>query len=236
MNVLVAALVSVLLITGPGIAADITIVADEWAPYCGRHDAAQPGYGVELVKQIFEAAGYSLVYRIKPWTRAIADTRAGKHNAIIGAFKEEAPDFVFPEEEFGVAVYAVYARAGNDWKYDGLASLRGLSIGVIKDYSYGEAFNSYFKKNTARVQYVHGQNPLYQNLRKLLSGRIDVLIAVEDVISYKAKEMGVSAEIVNAGRTGVRGKLYVAFSPAVPESVNYAGIVTEGIRRLRGLR
>ncbi|BBO92811.1 hypothetical protein DSCOOX_59910 [Desulfosarcina ovata subsp. ovata] len=202
-----------LLFTAPVYADEIIIVADEWPPYCGKAGSTYPGYGVEIAKQVFEAAGHKFKYLNIPWTRAIKETRAGKYNAIIGAYKEEAPDFVFPEEEFGVSRYAFYSKRGSLWTYSGIESLQSKKIGLIKGYSYGQELNAYFEKNAQRVQYVSGDDPLSMNIRKLLAGRFDTLIAGENVMTYKIKEMGVVGEVINSGVTDISANLYIAFSP-----------------------
>ena len=217
----------------PAMADEITIVADKWAPYCGKPNSTHPGYGIEITKHVFEKAGHTVLYKIVPWSRAIMDTRAGKFNAIIGAFKKEAPDFVFPEEEFGMTKNTFFAASGSTWRYKGLKSLQTMEIGVIKGYSYGEELDTYLKENTQQVQYVHGEDPLLKNIRKLLAGRFDVLIEDENVLLQKVKEMGVADKVVNVGGTGVSGKVYIAFSPIISNSKQYAEIFTKGIRKLK---
>ena len=225
--------VFILLFTPPVSAAEIIIVADEWPPYCGKAGSTYPGYGVEIAQQIFEEAGHTFKYFNIPWIRAINETRKGNYSAIIGAYKEEAPDFVFPEEEFGVSRYAFYAKQGSLWKYAGLESLQSKKIGLIKGYSYGEELNAYFDENAHRIQYVSGSDPLYQNIKKLLAGRFDTLIAGENVMVYKIKQMGVVGEVINVGVTDISANLYIAFSPTKRESAKYAEIFSNGIRNLK---
>ena len=222
-----------LLLATPVPSAEISIVADEWQPYCGKAESTSPGYGIEIAKQVFEAAGHTFKYLNLPWTRAIKDTRVGKYNAIIGAYKEEAPDFIFPEEEFGVSRYAFYAKRGSLWTYIGIESLQSKNIGLIKGYSYGEELNAYFEENAQRVQYAYGDDPLYQNIKKLLAGRFDALITGESVMIYKIKEMGVVGQVINVGVTNISGNLYIAFSPNNDKPVEYAEVFSKGIRNLK---
>jgi len=233
MNLRIVLFIVTLMSAAPLSADEITLVADEWAPYCGRAGSPQPGYGVELARQVFEAAGHTLHYLNVPWTRAIKETREGRYSAIIGAYKEEAPDFVFPKEAFGVSRYAFYTKSGSRWTYVGIESLRSIQVGLIKGYSYGDELNGYFNENPQWVQYVTGDDPLTQNIRKLLAGRFDALIAGENVMAYKIREMGVAGEVVQAGVTNISGNLYIAFSPRMTKSVAYADIFSMGIRELK---
>ena len=226
-------IVCILVSASPAWSDEISIAADEWSPYCGKPESEYPGYGIEIAHQIFSAAGHTVVYQIMPWKRAITDTRAGKLNAIIGAYKEEAPDFIFPEEEFGIAKYAFYTQKGNTWRYYGLASLQGIRIGLIRGYSYGEELDALFMQGALNVQYVSGSDPIAQNIKKLLAQRIDVAIANENVFTFKAKQMGVFDMISTAGDPGVSGNLYIGFSPIIAASGEYAQIFTKGMRELK---
>lgn len=70
--------------------------------------------------------------------------------------------------------------------------MREVRIGAIKGYSYGEKLDLFFMENPQRVQFVHGVDPISQNIKKLLGGRFDVLIASENVVLHKSKIMGVA--------------------------------------------
>jgi len=74
---------------------------------------------------------------------------------------------------------------------------------LIKGYSYGEELNVYFVKNAQRVQYVSGNDPHLLNIKKLLAGRFDTLMAGGNVMTYKIKQMGVEGEVVNVGVTDI---------------------------------
>jgi polar amino acid transport system substrate-binding protein len=172
-------------------------------------------------------------YKVVPWKRAIVEARKGNYNAIIGAFKEDAPDFVFPEEEFGMSRFAFFVKKGTKYKYSELKSLLKMKIGLIKGYSYGEKEDKFFKENQKIIQYAHGSDPLSQNIKKLLHGRITVVGEDPNVFLEKAAGMGVADQIINVGDTGTANKIYIAFSPKNPKSKEYAKILTEGIRKLK---
>lgn len=132
----------------------ITIRADEWCPYnCEPHSDA-PGFMVEIAIRIFEEKGHTVDYAIMPWARAIQDTRKGKYNAIIGAGKEDAPDFVYPDIEQAQMVNVFYVKAGVPWTYQGVASFAGKVLGVIKDYTYIEEIDTYINENTKNSKQV----------------------------------------------------------------------------------
>ena len=213
----------------------IVIVSDDWCPINCVPNTEKPGYLVELARTIFKEAGHNLVYKKVPWERAIKSTRKGQYNGIIGAFVGDAPDFVFPKNEQGAIGNSFFIKKDNTWKYTGIASLSNVKIGVIQGYDYGEEMNKYIKDNdkSKKVQLVSGDTALEKNIRKLIKGRIDAILETESVFLYKINEMGVSDKIISAGKAVEPEKAYIAFSPAIPESKEYAKILSDGIEKLR---
>ena len=228
-------LMCLIVVIVPIFADKLTVVSDYWIPYNGDPKAEKPGYGIEILVKIFEDAGHTVVYKILPWNRAILTTRNGDYNAIIGAIIDDAPDFVYPEEEFGISDDCYFVTNESTWEYKGVESFNGLEVGLIKDYSYGTEIDKYFKDNPARGQYVYGDDPLEQNIDKLITGRINVLIEDANVLLAKANKMGVADKIKEAKsiKSTDDSRIFVAFSPSNPKSKEYAKIYTEGIKKLK---
>lgn len=218
---------------GVSMADTIIIVADAWPPYNGIPGSPEPGYGIEVARIIFEKHGHQVVYRLEPWNRAVLETRSGKFTAVIGANIEDAPDFIFPEEEFGVSRRDFWVLADSPWRFTGERSLLAVRIGAIKGYSYGENMDRFFRDHPRRVEYVFGADPLGQNIQKLLRERIDTTIENRNVFLQKIKKMGLRDRIISAGSSGSVDNLYIAFSPNNDRSGQYAALFTEGIRRLK---
>ena len=106
----------------------VTLWADEWCPYNCAPNSQQEGYVVEIAKKSFDIANskdksakYLVVYKTKNWQRSIKNTRAGKKNydGIIGAFVDDAPDFIFPKEELGIASNHFFVPVESKWKFEG---------------------------------------------------------------------------------------------------------------------
>ena len=132
--------VSVVLLAGSALAATLTVRADNWPPYNSDPANAKPGYMVEVLKEIFEAQGVTIDYKLMPWTRALNDVNSGKYDAVIGTDRSESKGMVFPAESFGTLDNAMFVRRDKAWKYSGVASLKGLRLGVIDGYGYNEEF------------------------------------------------------------------------------------------------
>jgi polar amino acid transport system substrate-binding protein len=81
-----------------------------------------------------------------------------------------------------------------------------------------------------------GDNALEQNIEKLLSGQIDVVVEAGSVfINFFAAKGMISSldQIRDAGEAGEKDDLYIAFSPKNGKSKDYAEILSKGIDGLR---
>ena len=205
----------------------ITLVADSWCPYNCEPGDAMPGILVEAAVAILGAAGHQVDYQLTDdWDAAIEEARAGKFGGIIGAAKEDAPDFLFPEEEMALSVNLLYVRKGDAWRYDGLDSLQGKKVMGLTSYSYGEEIDEWMKENGLFV------DTLEQAVEALLGGQADVVLENEYVMSLFALQLHVLDAIEEGGKLE-EDYVYVAFSPAFPESKAYADLMTQGMREMK---
>ncbi|WP_426417128.1 substrate-binding periplasmic protein [Aestuariirhabdus sp. LZHN29] len=213
----------------------ITFVADEWAPFNGVPNSEMEGYMVDVARAVFEPQGYKVIYRNLPWTRAVAETREGHYNAVIGASRSDAQGFVFPEEELNRNRLSFYVKKDSDWKFTGIDSLNSVRIGVVAGYDYRDWFREFMAKKPSNIATIHGDRPLERNINKLVLGRIDVVVDTAAAIRWSAKQAGMMDEIISAGddHIGDVAYIYHAFSPHLPTSQTYADILDEGIRTMR---
>lgn len=210
---------------------DVVIAADEWCPYNCVADSDRPGFMVEIARAAFEPTGRRVEYRVLNWARAIQLGRQGDIHGIIGAFRGDAPDFVFPDEPLGLSGNGLFVKADDPWRYTGPNSLSGRRVGVIRGYDYGN-YNLPLR-DYADVDVVSGNDALTVNIRKLLLGRIDSFIEDIYVARYRLEQMEVADKVVMAVDRPDHVEAFIAFSPALPDSALYAEILTTAVRRLR---
>ena len=208
-------------------AAQITLVADTWCPYNCEPDSELPGFMVEAATLILGAAGHEVKYSlINDWDQAMEDARAGTYAGIVGASISDAEDFIYPEESMGVSRNLMYARKGDAWKYGGPASLSGKKAVALSGYTYGDEVDGWLKDNATYVE------TLEQAVEALLSEKADVLFENEYVMSLFALQNNIQDSIEVAGELE-SDDVYVGFSPAFPESKEYANILTEGLKAMK---
>ena len=83
----------------------VTILSDKWYPVNGDPTSSKPGYMIDIAQVILKTNGHFLDYRLAPWTRSISEVRKGRADCIVGAYKEDATDFIFPENSWGKAQF-----------------------------------------------------------------------------------------------------------------------------------
>jgi len=220
----------------------ITIIADEWCPYNCQPESASPGMGIEIAEQVFGSAGIKVEYKLYPWTEALQRVREGKDSAVIGAFRTDAPDFIFPAIPFSFSRQCFYTRQDSDWKFKNIASLNGLVLGVIDGYSYGNLVDAYIRdhRDSDRV-YISRNTPaamtggtagLTDLIARIKEGGIDVLIEDRNVLSYDLGDDTPEQALRDAG-CFPSSSVYIAFSPATPDkSLRYIRLLDRGMRRM----
>lgn len=238
MRTIIGLLACICVLTLPVGADVISLRADEWCPYNCDPGSDESGYMIEIVTLVFEKAGHTIDYQTLSWSRAVLDAQTGKYTGLIGATKAEVPEFIFPEEPLGVASDFLWVKKGNPWRYAGVDSLKQIKLGAIQDYDYGEEVLAYMDehKDSLSVQVAVGEKALEKNITKLEMGRIDALIENKAVFQYTVHGLAKADLFEEAGEisdTLENNLVYIAFSPALPQSQEYARILTEGIRELR---
>lgn len=218
---------------------EITIVADEWCPFTCADDNSKQGILVDIVREALSRHGVKVEYKTMPWTRAIAETRAGKHSAIVGASPEEALDFIYPSLPQAVSHLAFYSLKENPWKYDhnDKKSLEKISFGAVADYSYNKTIDEYIakhKKEPAHVQLAYGEDALEVNIKKLMAGRIGAILEEDMVMRRYLEEKKLSDKLV---RVGVLPEdrssfLYIAFSPHDANASTYTWLIDQEMLRM----
>ncbi len=213
----------------------VRILADEWYPMNGQPDSEKPGYMIELAKAIFEPQSITVNYRITPWERAVQRTRVGANDCVVGAYKEDTPDFIFPDEHWGIDIVHLYKLKSDPWRYDGkLSSFANRSVGIIKGYRYGDAFDEYAEKHAGTLfEYVSGEDGLDKNIRKLLSLRIDTLVESRLVMEAKIKESSDFNSVVSAGPLTTGFPMYIACSPATVNGKRFINLVNTFMPKIK---
>jgi len=86
----------------------ITVRADAWPPYNDQPNSKLPGYMIEIAEYAFKKNGYQLDYQLLSWERSLEQVATGEIDCVVGAYKSEARNFIFPKNSFGEEYVAFY--------------------------------------------------------------------------------------------------------------------------------
>lgn len=214
----------------------IVIAADIWCPVNCEPKSATPGYAIEIAQKTFKDKTIQVEYKVMPWSRAIAEAEKGNIQAIVGAFKGDAPHFIYSQEELGLIGNSFFTNVNNDWYFQDIESLKEIILGTIKDYEYGDAVSKYAanKENIEKIVEITGGNHvLSRSMNMLMANRIDLIVESDIVFWYQAKKAYLANNFKFAGEASKPTKMYIAFAPNSKNSKNYAKILSEGIVNLR---
>ncbi len=212
----------------------ITVVGDKWCPFNCSDDPGNRGILVERAAAALADANIGIRYLELPWSRAIAEVRAGEIDAIVGAGPEETPDFHFPARPLAIARHSFFTLPSSDWQYTGLESLAQVRLGVIQDYSYGTLFNDYIQPHNndeQRIVVLRGNDVLPRLVEMLRLSRIDAFVAEERVLAYHFSSKNMPNPLRNAGLASEE-HLYIAFSPALGDGVALVSLLSQQLPQL----
>lgn len=231
----IALLVSLLALCAGARAETLSVRADYWYPLNGTPGSERPGFAIEILRRIFSPHGIQLDYQLADWNRSLEMVREGRIHCVVGAYKAEAPELRYPRTPLARDVAAFYVRADSDWRYQGTESLAGVSLGLVAGYGYGHRLDDYIMRHRgdSRLHFMHGQDPLRRNLKKLMRGRVDVLVASPFVMASLLKRMELQEQVREAGRSGHKMPLYLACSPEYEAVDEHLRLFDEGMARLR---
>ena len=214
----------------------LTVAADVWCPYNCQPGSERPGYLVDILREVFSPLGVSVEYTVMPWKRTLASVERGLVDAALGAVGGNHGRNLIGRQQLGVDETVLVVRDGEEFIYQGPASLDELSIGVIADYTYDShgPLDAYLNAriDQSRDAYViHQDKPLHSLFAMLWQSRIDVFLENRYVARYAIESLGYQDQVAVIP-TGTGDKVYIAFTPS-PEGRRNVEILDAGVRRLR---
>lgn len=191
----------------------LRVRADFWMPFNGDPAAAQPGYVVELLREVFKEQGVEVDYQVMPWSSAVSAAEAGEIDAIIGANETEAVRLLTGSVPIAEPKFALFVRKDSTWNYSSARSLQGIKLGVIAGYSYWQSLDSYVAKAAPTALKVYdGEEPLREAIADLQAGRIDALPESVLVFHWATRAAGMKFTDFRMAYSEASAPLYVAFA------------------------
>ena len=191
----------------------LKIAGSVWPPYI-VDQGAEKGAATKLVSEILKRAGYKTDITIETWPRTLEGTSVGIYDVIISAWytKKRDAQFQFTDPYFVNTILFV-KRKDSPIKFQSYQDLKGLVIGVVNGYAYGDEFDN------AREILKLPSDHLIQNLLKLQQGRIDLTLGDKWVVRDQLTEYFPNAikEFEFLGNPVASRTLHAAVSRANPQ-------------------
>lgn len=215
----------------------LKIATDEWCPYdcIPEQNNGKVGYLGDLLVETMKARGHNVEFVKVNYARGLELVREGKLDGTMACFREEAPDFIFPDFPLGKSNSTFFSLKNSSWKYTGAESLKEAKmIGIIDGYDYVDpTVMKYLNENPNNVLAMKGEKPLERLLEMLISGRITTIIEDKSVLEYKISQMGKADLVEISGVTDAVIDVFSSFSPKIKNSKEYAKILSEETIKMR---
>lgn len=218
------------------VAADDTIrlASDDWCPFvCAKGNKIDNGYLVDVVARIFGAAHVQVQPVLMPFNRALRETDS---STIQGVY---APPI---DERLRISVPIDYSRScfytlnNSKWTYQGLKSLRSVTLGAIEEYTYDDGpADSYIAGNRdapKQIKFSYGDKAGLENMHLVIAGVIPVMIEHEAVAVHLIRELQADGQVRNAGCLEKRVPLAIGFSRNDPQTEKWLRILADGVKSM----
>lgn len=229
-------LFALLIFSSTAMADVITVVGQKWLPFIGDPSTETKGYMVDVVKAVFEKEGHIVKFSLMPQKRASHHVSIGKDDIMVGAGKNENPDFVYPDEELGAIEDTVYIKKGRKWRFNGMDSLKKVRLGVLLGNPYGDNISQFLKDNMKhnRIMAITGSDHIKRRFILLQRQKLEVIIETPQVIRWGEKNFKIPGlQIANRGSIGSERPIFAAFSPKNPKATEYAKFFSKRLAEMR---
>jgi ABC-type amino acid transport substrate-binding protein len=152
----------------------VATTEDGYFPYYYKEDNELKGLSVDFLNYFEQHSKYDFEFVIMPWPRALYLVAHNKVDLVLTIFKtpEREKTYHFIEPSYGDEANQLFTLVENTAEFTGeLQQLTSYSIGTLREYSYGDAFDKagFLDKSPALTESVL--------LKLLLGRRIDMVIS-----------------------------------------------------------
>ena len=156
---------------------NITLATVNWLPFFGE-ELPKQGFLSTLCREAFRRAGYELEIRFIPWIRALEMAKYGYYDGVMGVYYSDERTRYYHYTDPIYKIQEVFVvRKDFPFEYSELEDLMGMSVGIIKGYSYEPELRAMGLQLEATMDDT-------RNLRQLFYSRIDIVIIEQNRLLY----------------------------------------------------
>ncbi len=165
------------------LALELTVVhSGAWPPYADE-GLPQQGLAVDLVTTALQRAGHQVVVRVDSLDRILEGGKLGVYDVFATPwYSDERNRYLAFSEPYLESRIRFIKRKNKKLEFNNFGDLKGVMIGVVKDYAYDDTFNE--SRNLIKIS----ERNLIQNLLKLTQNRLDLTLDDELVLQYEINQ------------------------------------------------
>jgi polar amino acid transport system substrate-binding protein len=176
---------------------NIVIATLEYPPFIYSDKNQIKGPIVEKVKEIFDKLGVNVTIKILPIARGLLMVKNGEVDAYFSLKKtpERENVLLFTETPLIKQPFVFFTKKDSNVKWFGsIADIKNYRIGVVSQTSYGMVFDGYVKGGL--ISNIDESQSFELNIKKLIAGRVDLVINSYDVGQDLIKKLHAENEII----------------------------------------
>ncbi len=208
------AILATALLAPPLVASELSIVTEDFPPYSYQDENGEvTGLSTEVVEAVLERVGLEAPITVLPWPRAFSSAREGANILLFSVARNSEREHMF-KWVGTISPYNVYI-----YKMRMRPDIKIGSIAEIDHYKVGGSVNKDIK-----MEYLmsHGIKNIFHirndelNIRKLVSGRVDVIPYDQLGLTCKANQLRINGTTIEDFEKAyfleeISSDLYMAF-------------------------
>ncbi len=193
----------------------LLIATLEYPPFIYSENGDVKGPVVETVKAVFSSLGVKIKIEIFPIARGLLMVKNGEADAYFSLKRtpQRESDLLFTTTPLLRQPFVFFTRRTSGIKWNGnIEDIKDYRIGVVAKTSYGAIFDGYLKDGL--LLNIEETQSFELNIKKLIAGRVDVVINSYDVGLYIIKNQKSENEIISLSPPVEILNSYLAFTKA----------------------
>jgi len=173
----------------------IELVTLQFPPYIWCEEGKALGVDAEIIDALFKRVGKPYTLECLPWKRTLHQLAAGEVDGAFPAFKTPRREGFakFLEYPLHYSEYKVVVLKGHEFDVSDIDSLKEKELGIDIGFSVSPVFDKARHNGHLSVNEAYSSE---QNVKKLVSGRIDAYINNFSVVCFFAKRLDLGDNLV----------------------------------------
>ncbi len=188
----------------------LTCVSTTYEPFVIERDGKIEGIDVDVVREIGRRIGLNIKLKLKPWKRLERDIEKGAESCGFAYFRtpERLKYMDYTNIPLHLTEYSLFVNKDNPIKYNKLADIKGMVVGVNFGFKTTREFENAQKNGLFSVIRKYTDQDSFKFLKKKM--RIEAVLTNYHVGLYTASKLGMEVRALSPPLTS--NPCYLTFS------------------------